>query len=419
MRKSGFWLKLVLALGLLGNTLLLAACENSEDVGQLPESDDIAAGATASVVLDTLETQQQERHDKYAIYYTADEYAELLREVTGSYSGIGIYVYPDDATGRAMVYGVMKNGPAYKAGILPGDVFLEVNGEDLGELDYEAVSEKLTSYPEGTKLRLLLERKFAADTDDTDEKSLDENSSDEDNAEDIEDDATETVTVEVRTAKVDIPTLDYKMLDDGMGLIRIESFNMTTGEQFDAAYDELVSQGMQGLIIDLRNNGGGEVMAALHICDYFVPKGDALMYIVDSTGTYYYSAAKQAVDMPLVILQNGHSASASEILIGAVHDNEAGVTIGETSYGKGIVQDLVQLKSGAGLRFTSAQYKTSHNNYIHGCGIDPDIYYPMPEDADPLAMYSMDVDSDPQLVKACETLQGLMTGESDGESVAE
>ena len=381
MRKSRLWVNITVAAGLLGSMLALSACR-AEDA-ELPAGGDIAAGAAASGVMDAVEVLREEQHDRYAIYYTADEYAELLREVTGSYSGIGIYVYPDDATGRAMIYGVMKNGPAYQAGLLPGDVFLEVNGEDLRELGYDAVSDKLISYPEGSKLQLLLERR-------------------------ADDGTTEEVTIDVRTAKVDIPTMDYKLLDGGIGLIRIESFNMTTGDQFAAAYDDLVQQGMQGLIIDLRNNGGGEVTAALKICDYFVPKGEPLMHIVDSTGVYYYSAAEQAVDMPLVVLQNGHSASASEILIGAVHDNAAGITIGETSYGKGIVQDLVQLSSGAGLRFTSAQYKTSHNNYIHECGIEPDIYYPMPQDADPLAMYTMDPEADPQLVKACDTLREMI-----------
>ncbi len=382
MLKSRLGVNIAVAAGLLGGLCVMGGCR--EESVMLPDGGDIAAGAAASSAIEAVAVLREEQHDKYAIYYTAEEYEELLREVTGSYSGIGIYVYPDDATGRAMIYGVMKNGPAYKAGLLPGDVFLEINGEDLRELNYDAVSEMLTTYPEGTRLELLLERR-------TDDGTSGE------------------VTINVRTAKVDIPTMDYKLLDGGIGLIRIDSFNMTTGEQFAAAFDDLQQQGMQGLIIDLRNNGGGEVTAALKICDYFVPKGEPLMHIVDSTGVYYYSAAEPAVDIPLVILQNGHSASASEILIGAVHDNAAGTTIGETSYGKGIVQDLVQLASGAGLRFTSAQYKTSHNNYIHECGIAPDIYYPMPVDADPLAVYSMDPEVDPQLVKACETLQSMMT----------
>lgn len=378
--------------GLVCGLFALGGCR--EESVSLPAGGDIAAAAAASSALDAVAVLREEQHDNYAIYYTADEYQELLREVTGSYSGIGIYVYPDDATGRTMIYGVMKNGPAYQAGLLPGDIFLEVNGEDLRGLSYDAVSEKLTTYPEGTKLKLLMER--CAD-----------------------DGTVAEVEIAVRTAKVDIPTMDYKLLEDGIGLIRIESFNMTTGEQFAAAYDDLVGQDMRGLIIDLRNNGGGEVTAALKICDYFVPKGEPLMHIVDSTGVYYYSAAQKAVDMPLVILQNGHSASASEILIGAVHDNGAGTTIGETSYGKGIVQDLVQLPSGAGLRFTSAQYKTSHNNYIHECGIEPDIYYPMPEDADPLAMYSMDTAIDPQLVKACETLRDMMAADTASDEQAQ
>ncbi len=199
------------------------------------------------------------------------------------------------------------------------------------------------------------------------------------------------------------------MLDETVGLIKIASFNMTTGDQFADAFAELQDKGMQALVLDLRNNGGGELTAALKVCDYFVPKGEPMMYITDSRGVYYSSATEPRVEIPLVILQNEHSASASEILIGAVHDNGTGTTIGETSYGKGIVQDLKTLNSGAGLRFTSAKYSTSHKNDIHGIGIEPDIYFPMPEDADPLLAYTMDLEQDPQLAKAYEVVQSKMS----------
>ncbi len=339
----------------------------------------IDAAAGAGLALSAVANQRDLQHDNYAIYYTKEEFDELYRSVTGSYSGIGIYVYPDDETGRAMVYGVMKGGPAYKAGILPGDIFVQLNDTDLSTMDYSEVTDSLTAYPSGTKLKLTLER-----TDQNGEKK--------------------DVHFIVITDKIDIPTLDYEMLTDTVGIIKIASFNMTTGEQFANAYDELIEQGMQGLILDLRNNGGGELTAALKISDFFVPKTEPLMYITDSNGTYCYSAEKPNVEVPLVILQNTRSASASEILIGAVHDNQTGVTIGETTYGKGIVQDLKKLNSGAGLRFTSAKYSTSHQHDIQGQGIEPDIYFPMPEDVDPLAAYTMDLEQDPQLAKAMEII---------------
>ncbi len=279
-----------------------------------------------------------------------------------------------------MVYGVMRNGPAYQAGILPGDVFLQVDDTDLRELDSSEVVDILVSFPRGTKINLLMNRPEVGE-----------------------------INIEVTTDEVDIPTVDYKMLDETVGLIKIASFNMTTGDQFADAFAELQDKGMQALVLDLRNNGGGELTAALKVCDYFVPKGEPMMYITDSRGVYYSSATEPRVEIPLVILQNEHSASASEILIGAVHDNGTGTTIGETSYGKGIVQDLKTLNSGAGLRFTSAKYSTSHKNDIHGIGIEPDIYFPMPEDADPLLAYTMDLEQDPQLAKAYEVVQSKMS----------
>jgi carboxyl-terminal processing protease len=355
--------------------LACAACESgSGTLANLPKNADIDASAASSLVLQAVANQTALQHDKYAIYYTSDAYAELIQSVKGSYSGIGVYIYPDE-NGYALVYGVMRNGPAYKAGILPGDVFLKINDQDLTGMDYSEVSDLMTSYPKGTQLELVLQRPEVGE-----------------------------VEITVTTDIVDIPTLDYEMLDNGVGLIKISSFNMTTGDQFEEAYNELESEGMQGLIIDLRNNGGGELTAALKICDYFVPKGEPLMYITEADGSYYYSAAQDNVDIPLVVLQNGHTASSSEILLGAVHDNEAGTTIGETSYGKGIVQTLVRLGSGSGLRYTSSKYSTSHKNDIHGVGIEPDIYYPMPDDADQLAAYTMDPEQDPQLAKAVEVL---------------
>ncbi len=345
----------------------------------LPAGGQIDTAAGAGLALAAVENQRELQHDNYAIYYTPEEYAELYRSVRGSYGGIGVYIYPDDTTGNAMVYGVMRNGPAYQAGILPGDVFWQVNDIDLRELDSTEVVDILVSFPTGTKLNLLMNRPEVGE-----------------------------VNIEVTTAEVDIPTLDYKMLDETVGLIKIASFNMTTGDQFADAFAELQDEGMQALIVDLRNNGGGELTAALKICDYFVPKGEPMMYITDSRGVYYSSATEPNVEIPLVVLQNEHSASASEIVLGAVHDNGTGTTIGETSYGKGIVQDLQTLSSGAGLRFTSAKYSTSHKNDIHGIGIEPDIYFPMPEDADPLLAYTMDKEQDPQLAKAYEVVQRKM-----------
>ena len=359
-------------------TLMLNGCAFSTD-SNLPKNYDIDATAINSAALTALAEQAETRHDKYVRYYTPDMYNELFRSVSGSYSGIGVYIYPDDKTGGAMIYGVMKNGPAYEAGILPGDVFASLNGEDLTKLSYLEVTEKLSGFQPGTLLKLEMDRAKEG-----------------------------RVKINVTTAQVDIPTVDYLMLPDNIGLIKIVSFNKTTGEHFINAYEKLINQGMQGMILDLRNNGGGELTAALQVCNLFVPKGEPMMYITGTTGVYSYTSNREALDTPTVILQNKHTASASEIVIGAARDNSTATLIGEVTYGKGIVQDLHKLKSGAGIRYTSAKYSTAHNNDIHGIGIEPDIYFPMPEDTQALVEYTMDPELDPQLSKAVEVVQGMI-----------
>ncbi len=373
MQNNKLQMRRALALLLLLAVFMLGACRASEPL-QLPENAEIDAAAAGAQAVEALVAQAAERHDRYAIYYTPEEYAELFRSVSGSYSGIGVYIYPDEA-GRAMVYGVMKGGPAYEAGVLPGDVFLRLNDEDLTALSYDEVADSLLGFPEGTRLELTFERPDEGE-----------------------------VVIALKTAKVEIPTVDSAMLDGDWGLIKISSFNMTTGEQFIAAYNDLAAQGMRGLILDLRDNGGGEINAALQVCNYFVPNGEPMMYITDADGVYYYTSNRAATELPVVILQNGHTASASEVVIGAAHDCGLATLIGETTYGKGIVQDLQKLDSGAGLRFTSAKYSTAHQNDIHGVGIEPDIVFPMPADADALAAYTMEPENDPQLARAVAVL---------------
>ena len=382
MLKSKSQIRRAFVLLLILAALMLGACQAAEPL-KLPENAEIDAAAAGALAVDALSAQIAERHDRYAIYYTPEEYAELFRSVSGSYSGIGVYIYPDEA-GRAMVYGVMKGGPAYEAGVLPGDVFLRLNGDDLSSLTYDEVADSLLGFVAGTQLELTFLRPDDGE-----------------------------VVIKLKTAKVEIPTVESVMLDDEVGLIKISSFNMTTGEQFTTAYNDLAEQGMQGLILDLRDNGGGEINSALQVCNYFVPDGEPMMYITDSDGVYYYTSNRAATDLPVVILQNGHTASASEVVIGAAHDCGMATLIGETTYGKGIVQDLQQLDSGAGLRFTSAKYSTAHKNDIHGVGIVPDIVFPMPEDADNLAAYTMEPEQDTQLAKAMAVLAEKMVAKSN------
>ncbi len=367
--------------GMLLFILVLSGCAkqdgaivNGMDIGLA--DGDVDAVAAAEKGAAKIDEKIKEQFDKYAAYYEPAVYKDLLDSIVGNYSGAGVYIYQDEATGLVTVNGVMKNGPAFKAGMQPGDQILKINGQDMTKKTLEDVSAILKAYPVGTAVDILVQRPEAGE-----------------------------VTLKVTVDHVDIPTLEGTVLDGNIGLIKIASFNKTTGDQFAQELRDLQAKNIKGLIIDLRDNGGGEVTAALQICDYFIEKGKPLMYITDPSGTRYYQAATDPIQLPVVALQNGNSASASEILLGAIQDSGAGKTVGENSFGKGLMQEVYPLDSGAGLKVTSARYMTAGERDIHKVGIQPDVEFAMPEGTDIYASLTMDPKKDPQLAKAIDVLQ--------------
>lgn len=355
----------------------LIACAAKETV-ELPEGgyvDVYAAAKAASVALDDLIYDQ---HDNYAVYYSNEEYLELIEAVAGSYSGIGVYITQDEESGLAVIASVIKGTPAMDAGFQTGDLFLKLDDIDLTNVDYEQVTSYITSNAAGTDLTIVVDRPEVGE-----------------------------VVIEVTTAVLNLPTVDYLMVDEVTGLIAISTFSATTDDQFDDAIEELESQGMEYLIIDLRNNGGGELTASLSICDYFVAKGEPMMYVDDAAGDYYYVATSKYLGLSTVVLVNGNSASASEVLAGAIKDSGSGYLLGEVTFGKGIVQSIFKLSSGAGLKYTTAKYKTAGGNDIHGVGIEPDEYMAWDDSLSILYQYSMDPELDPQLAYAMELVTTL------------
>lgn len=313
-------------------------------------------------------------NDPYSVYYDKDEYTSLNEENSGTYCGIGVQVSQNVYTGIITAVKVFKDSPAQEAGMLPGDILykvedIEATGEDLSLL----VSDHIRG-EEGTKVHLTVYR-----------QSTDE-----------------YVEMDVERRMVENPTVEYEMVENKAGYISLSSFEEVSSEQFKKAVDDLTAQGMEKLIVDLRNNGGGVVQAAKEIADYLLPDGKTIVSfkgkgIDDST---YSSDDGHEVDVPIVLLVNGESASASEVLTGALKDNNWATIVGEKTFGKGIAQGVFNLPDGSGLKLTTAYYYTPSGECIHKLGIEPDVTVALAEDLK--SKIEIPKDEDNQLQTALE-----------------
>lgn len=305
--------------------------------------------------------------DVYSCYYTPEELNDLAQQTEGVYYGIGAYVSKDVETGACVISGVIKESPAEAAELMEGDIISKVNDEDMLGLELDEVVSRIRG-EEGTEVKLTLIR----------------------NGEVIE----KTLT----RARVTSPTVEGKMLDGGIGYIQITEFDDVTEGQFDEAFNDLKSQGMKGLIIDLRGNPGGNVTTVNYIARQILPEG-LVFYMEDKNGERTeYTCDGADFDLPLVVLVNEYSASASEILAGAVKDSGIGTLVGKKTYGKGIVQNVIPLDDGSGIKLTIADYYTRGGNNIHLKGIEPDIEVEMDSEK------YLEDKTDTQLDKAVEVI---------------
>ena len=305
--------------------------------------------------------------DPYSEYYTAEELEEMAMETEGIYYGIGAYVSTNEA-GYPVIVSTFEGSPAEEVGILSGDIIYKVEDEDVTSLSLTDVVSKLKG-EEGTKVHVTLIRD------------------------------SEEVEVDVERRKIDVPTVTSKMLDDNIGYIEITEFDEVTTDQFKEALEDLKSQGMEKMILDLRNNPGGNVDTVVDIASMMLPEG-LVFYMEYKDGERIdYTCDGADFDYPLVVLVNGYSASASEILSGAIQDAEVGTIVGTQTYGKGIVQTIFSLKDGSGLKLTVAGYYTRGGQNIHKIGITPDVEIELDSEA-----YLAD-GTDNQLEKAKEILK--------------
>ena len=308
-------------------------------------------------------------NDPYSEYYTKEELEEVTRDNEGIYYGIGAYVSMDDKFSMPKISGIIANTPAEEAGLRENDVITAVGDVSM----YQMTTEDAVSYirgEEGTKVELTIYREGEPDY----------------------------LHFTVERRRVESPTVNHEMKGE-IGYIQITSFDDVTVHQFEEAYADLKVQGMKGMIIDVRSNPGGLLTSVLDISRQILPKG-LIVYTEDKYGqkNEYTCDGKNQIDIPLVVLINGNSASASEILAGAVKDYGIGTIVGTTTYGKGVVQNIFALSDGSAVKLTISNYFTPNGNNIHGIGVVPDVEVELDVDK----YYDEDVDT--QIEKALEVL---------------
>ena len=283
--------------------------------------------------------------DEYSAYYTKEEMEELTEETLGNYVGIGVYMTEDKEAGYVRIHEVMKDSPAEKAGVQAGDLIKNVDGTEVTAEDFKELP-SMVKGKEGTTVKMTFIR----------------------NGEEIK--------LDIVRKSIIVKNVEGKVLNNNIGYIYISSFEGDVSKQFKEEYDKLKSEGINSLIIDLRNNGGGIVDEAVEIGDYFTNKGEKLLIQSDKNGNEENTMAKSDKEISLntVLLVNGYSASASEILAGIFKDKvDNSKIVGTTTYGKGVIQSLYSLSDGSGLKITTNEYYTPNHSSINKTGIEPDI----------------------------------------------
>ena len=324
--------------------------------------------------------------DPYSVYYSEEDYKMMQESTSGTYSGIGAMISQNRTTGLSTVVKVFDGSPALEAGMKPGDVIYKVEDTLVAGESLDVIVSNYVKGEEGTDVHITVYR--------TEQDSY--------------------VDLTITRRKIEVPTVEFRMLDDKTGYVAVSEFDLVTVEQFEQAIDELTAKGMKQLVIDLRNNPGGILDSAVAMVDYLLPddistykKGEGKSLIVytpdkNQEGETYTASDGHSVDIPMAILVNGDSASASEVFTGAMKDYDKAVVVGTTSYGKGIVQNLIPLGDGSAIKVTTAHYYTPSGFDLHGKGIEPDVEVELDEKLKTQAVIAPEEDN--QLKKAVEVL---------------
>lgn len=316
--------------------------------------------------------------DPYSVYYTPEEFAELQEDTSGEYVGIGAVV-TQDADMVVSVVRPIPGSPAEESGLQAEDIITEVDGTEIVDQELTLVVDMIRG-TEGTKAHIKLYRPSIQDY----------------------------IEVDVERRVVENVSVYSEMLDNNIGYIQVQQFYENTSDEFKTAIDALEAQGMQGLIIDMRDNPGGVLTTVVDMCDYLMD-GGVIVTTKDKNGNIIseYSASEEhSVDIPMVVLTNGNSASASEIFSGAMQDTGMAELVGTTTYGKGIVQSVIPLDDGSAIKLTVAKYFTPNGNDIHEKGIEPDYEVELPDGR--TNAVNLDRAEDTQLQKAEELIAEML-----------
>ena len=308
--------------------------------------------------------------DEYTAYYTPEEMNQEYDSAMGNYVGIGIYMIVNYEEGTITVVEPMENSPALEAGLKENDLIISVDGEKITAENVSDLSDAIKG-EEGTKVKLGIRR------------------------------GEEEFEVEVERKRIEVSHIEAKMLDEDIAYIQVLDFDGGVAEEFKKNYQKLKADGAKSLIIDIRGNGGGVVDEAIDMLEMICDNGSTLLIETDKEGkeTIIKSEAEPVINEPIVVLVNGNSASASEIFAGALKDHEKATIIGTQTYGKGVIQTLMRLEDGSGLKTTTEEYCTPNRNKINKVGIEPNIIVELPEDIEELTE-----ENDTQLQKAIEEL---------------
>ena len=312
--------------------------------------------------------------DEYTEYISKEDMADYMADTTGNFVGIGVYMVQDTEANKIMVLSPIKGSPAEKAGLQPGDYIIAVDGVTYTGEQMTEASNKIKGET-GTTVKLQIQRKD------------------------------ETLDIELTRENIKVNPVEGEVLENNIGYIEFSSFDDGTAEEFKMKFKELQGKGIKSLIIDLRNNGGGIVDEALEIANYILDKDSVILYEVDKNNneTVEKTTDDPIINMPIVILTNENTASSSEILAGALKDHKKATIVGEKTYGKGVIQRLLTLPDGSGLKITSEKYLTPNRTEINKVGIEPDEKVELPETV--TNILNVEKTEDTQLQKAIEILK--------------
>jgi carboxyl-terminal processing protease len=302
-----------------------------------PSEQDLVRGAIRGMV----KILKKNSDDPYALFYTPRAYDDFQELSNGEFSGIGVWL--KEKKQDYVIISVLPSTPAVEAGLEPGDIIRTVDGKPVSTMSADEAVNRIKG-PEGTDVTLGIERGAAQ------------------------------LEFTITRASIDLPNLEAEVTEDGFGYIRLFGFARGAGTQVREEIEAMIGQGVDGVILDVRDNGGGLFTEAIEVASVFIESGDVVIYRERSSNEIVYEAEGDAFqDVKLVVLVNEGTASASEIVAGAVQDNERGVVVGTSTYGKGSVQQIVPLVDSSAIKLTTAAYLTPEGRDIDGEGIEPDV----------------------------------------------